>query len=104
MKALLLQTVYIAARTGQGAADPTYGAPASRATRIELRKRSVKTADGYQKTTEYLAFFESSVGLHDRIWLPGTYTAADDGRHRLPTAVEEVVDWTGTSTHFEVRF
>lgn len=103
MKALLLQTIYVAARSGQGVVDPTYGSPASRAARVELRTSSVKNADGFVKQTDYLIFLEESIGLHDRVWLPGVYTSGSDGKHRLPAAVEAVVGWDGVTCHYEVR-
>ena len=103
LQGLLLQTIYTAARTGIGAVDPTYGTPASMAARVELRTATTKSADGLERTTDYLIFTTTAVGLLDRVWLPGEYTSASDGKHRLPASVERVVDWTGAVTHYEIR-
>lgn len=101
LRAQLLQTIYVAARTGYASGSPTYGTAASRLARVERETRVIDAADGSRKTTTHSIIVEASIGELDRIWLPGD-SSATASLARTPAAVYELVGELGAVDHYEV--
>jgi hypothetical protein len=73
---LLTQTVTIAPMTGVGnSGDPTYGAQVTKKARVQTGIKIVASGTENERQATHTIYLEESVGLNDRIWLPGDNTA-----------------------------
>lgn len=84
---LLTQTITVAPVTGVGnSGDPTYGAQVTKKARVQSGLKIVASGTESERQATHTIYLEESVGLNDRIWLPGDNTA-DNTEARRPIDV-----------------
>ena len=103
LKAQLSQTIAVAAATSTPttSGDPTWSAAANVSARVVPKRTIMAGAGGEEIVSSYMIVVENSIGINDRIWLPGD-SSADATLARQPKAVDQGVDEFGNTSHFEV--
>ncbi len=102
LKDLLNETINVATPSTRGNdGSITYNAAASRSAYVERKDGEVMSVTGEMLKASHWIVVEASVGMSDRIWLPGD-DETDATLARRPLSVEAFTDDEGTTHHYEV--
>lgn len=104
LAAMLDQTIYLASVAGRTASgQPTWGAPAAVAARVESSTRQIQGPDGTAVQTAHCIFINTTRPpvRGDRLWMPGD--ARTDALARLVRHVDTLPARAGSgASHYEV--
>ncbi len=101
---LMPDTATVAPFTGRdGDGKPTFGAQVAVKGREEKKQKQVINTRGEEVTSDTQFATQTSIGVQDRVWLPGADTAKDN-EARTPVALVSAKTLQGGLTLLEVMF